>query len=322
MKKENETKYVVLGDDIGNAFVKTSSGIKFFSRVSEGFADYKQYGYNVSWNGKKFCVGDEDGNSFTNANKYESETYNVALLTSIALSFSELSEINVILVLGTPVEDYAIIKDSCAIAAKELGKEPQRINVNGRDVVITICDVVVAPQSAVITNNDESAFPMLVFDFGGGTFDVSGWDLDEDGNPYKTYSKTFDKFGFDKIVDEFETEVRVKKFQRFNDYKSIIDVMDNPTKFGKLDFSDIRDSILTKYVINIESALAKAKAPTMVASIKITGGPANLMAEYLPIMKTYDESLYSVISDRPQFANADMYLAIGNAIVESLNGTN
>lgn len=300
---------VILGIDVGNAFTKTSKGIKFLSKVSNNFG--KNYGntcYDVVWNDKKYLVGDIDGISFTKSNKYTSEEYLVSLLTSVLLSYydNKADIINAYIGLGIPVEEYEYLKEICRKSALQLNT--QQITVNGITKTINIKDVIVVPQSAIIADKSEEDLPSLIFDFGGGTLDVSVWDTNGT-KIYKSYGKTYDEFGFDSVINNFITRIRALKNMNI-DYFKAIKLIDNPiieSKVkGSISLEEDRDIILNEYITKIKKELDKDNLPSYINSVYICGGCANALKELIENVFEYNKG--SVQTDKnPQFSNSNIF---------------
>lgn len=301
---------VGLGIDIGNAFTKTSTGIKFLSKVSNDYGKgYSNNCYDVAWNDSKYLVGDIDGVSFTNSNKYDTEEYLVTLLTSIALSYidEESDVINAYIGLGIPVEEYEYLKEKCKKTALQLNT--QQITVNGVTKTINIEDVIVVPQSAIIADKDIEDLPALIFDFGGGTLDVSVWDINANGKIYKTYGKSYNEFGFDHVVDNFITMLRATRNMNI-DYFNALTLLDNPIIKSKvraeIDITEERDGLLINYLTKVKKILDKDNLPSYINSVYLCGGCGKILKDKLEDVFGYNKG--SVQADKePQLSNAMVY---------------
>lgn len=316
MGKSIKSESFILGVDIGNAYTKTSTGIKFPSKVSKSYGkSYLENAYSVVLNeNEKYLVGDPNGISFTSNNKYRQEEYIITLLTAIALSGREMKmdRLDVNLVLGCPVELFDAQKLLCKETAQNLA--PQNITIGNYSVVINIENVLVAPQSAVVGDKPKEHFPIMVMDFGGGTLDVSIWDLDKDSNPYKTYDKTLNNYGFDSIINQF---IRQLYLQDINcTYEEALNYLNTPkidTVFGSIDYSDIKDSIIREYIKNIFNDLLRYNMPKLINTVHVIGGCSKLVRPYLIEEMKLQESKV-IIDDNPQFSNAEAYYSIGKVV--------
>ena len=301
---------VGLGIDIGNAFTKTSKGVKFLSKVSNDYGKgYSNNCYDVAWNDNKYLVGDIDGVSFTNSDKYTTEEYLVTLLTSIALSYidNDSDVINAYIGLGIPVEEYEYLKDKCKKTALQLNT--QQITVNGVTKTINIKDVTVVPQSAIIADKDMNDLPALIFDFGGGTLDVSVWDINSNGRIYKTYGKSYNEFGFDHVVDKFITALRATRNINI-DYFNALTLLDNPIITSKvrseINITEERDDLLISYLKKIKKELDKDNLPSFINSVYLCGGCGKVLKDKLEEIFEYNKG--SIQADKePQLSNACIY---------------
>lgn len=308
------TPNILLGIDIGNAYCKTSSGIRFLSRVSSAYGkSYTNNAHNLEWNNEKYLVGDIDGMTFTKSDKYTTNEYKATLLTAILLSVKDMDNdnINIYLSLGTPVEQYDECKEICRQTAIELGT--QTITVDKITKTINIKDAIVVPQSAIIGDKNVEDLPSLVIDFGGGTLDVSVWDIDDNGVPYKTYAKSMPEYSFDIIIEKFRNKIRTAYSSEIS-YTDAISLLDNPIKTskvsGEINYSSEVNSILSDYAKMIYSTLKQNNLPTLLNTVYCIGGCGNLMKPY--IEKAFGFVENSITSDKePQFSNVVSYYEVG-----------
>lgn len=318
MSKSNKSNTIILGIDIGNAFTKTSKGIKFQSKVSKDYGkSYLKNAHSVMLNddeNKKYLVGDPYGITFTTSNKYNTNEYMVTLLTAVMLSCLDVEDerLDVNIVLGCPVELYDIQKDICKNTAENLS--PQLVTINNISKIINIENVLVAPQSAIVGDKPKEHFPILVMDFGGGTLDVSLWGLNNNSIPYKTYEKTLCNYGFDTIIDKFIKELYIKNISCT--YEEALNYLNNPiinTVFGSIDYTDIKDSILTWYIKSIFNDLLKYNMPKLINTVYLIGGCTNLIKPYLvKEMNLLEDKV--IVDNNPQFSNANSYYSIGKVV--------
>ncbi|KEH90636.1 ParM/StbA family protein [Clostridium botulinum] len=161
---------MIIGVDLGNYGVKTSSGISFLSKISdiESFTEEN----TVIYEGEKLYIG--EGEFSTDWNKILKETTLPLLFTSLARSSTEnIFEV----VLGLPIQQYKQNK----IRLKDLIQENRgkTITIDGIERDIIISDIEIAPEGASAYYNLSSEErklignkPLIIVDIGGRTTDV------------------------------------------------------------------------------------------------------------------------------------------------------
>lgn len=297
-----------LGADIGNHTSKTSKNVTFRSTVRRGvkeeFASSKHHA--VKWQGVDYVVGDEEGSSYTAVDKYLQDSYKVMLLTSIALSFPEERDITVSLGIGVPVTYYQTYYKKFNEAVKAIGK--QTIMVDDEVYVIEIAHVATLPQSAVVLGKRKFNFPAVVIDIGGGTVDVSEWDIEDDG--IVMVRKQSYPLGFEQILDEFanhvntDTEIGADMLpDKMLKYIMTTDRL--KTKTGVHNVTPFKKAMLASYVQKIHSSMLSDKFSLGLAEdIILTGGPAATLKEYFD---PYFLNTNLVVDDQPQISNAKIF---------------
>jgi len=305
----------VLTVDIGNTFTKTSTNVIFASRVSS----VSKHGSratgisNVTWNGKFYTVGNKDGKLNMESNKYMSDHYKLNLLNAIALSFKGETKIKVRLAVGLPAEYY--IDHSIPLKNEIKKMERQSITINNITYDIEILDVQVFKQGGTLSAETMEMFsyPMLLLDFGGGTLDVSQWkyEKDEFGNKVlgMTKASSFAQHGFEPTIEALLTKFNSAEGSDGNyDISDAIEYLEeDELPFGETNvLQDIKDLVLRPYAEKAISSINSSFKPNTCKDIRIIGGPADLLLEYL---KTEFKKTEPKLIDNkdPQCANAILF---------------
>lgn len=314
---------IILGIDIGNAYTKTSRGVRFLSYVSNKYGtSHIKNSYDVIINDKKFKVGDEEGSSFTGVTKYEKDIYTATLCTAIIRSAQKKflkdnpektledmpTDIRAKVGLGTPLEQYDDCKEECKQSALKIKNMP--VELDGIQYILTIEDAIVEPQSAIISKENTCC---IVFDFGGGTFDAGKWEL-IDGEFYRSgKGYTFNDLGFEALLTEFKTTLINKhKFRNVTTDDAIKLLINKNYKVmgKKKDISEEVDDLLLDFINRMKTELEKNNFDFMSDKLYIIGGCAALLKPY--IIQAYELTEeeaedYIVVQKNPQFSNAVAY---------------
>lgn len=167
----------ILGIDLGNAEVETSSGLKFESKVKIGITKMNKDDIQVTYKNRNYTLGVKDGALNIGKNKHKKINYKLCLLTAIAKSIN-INIIDAKVTVGVPVElfnDKDLVK---SIKDEILTYKNEVITVNGKEKTITIHDAEVFCESGIVFSykkkfkNEKT----LVIDLGGSTVDISLWD--------------------------------------------------------------------------------------------------------------------------------------------------
>ena len=305
----------VLTVDIGNTFTKSSADVTFASRVSSvsKLGSQATGVSNVTWNGKLYTVGNKDGKINMESNKYLSDHYKLNLLNAIALSFKNETNIKVRLAVGLPAEYY--IDHSIPLKNEIKDMEKQSITINNVTYDIEILDVRVFKQGGTLSAETMETFtyPMLLLDFGGGTLDVSQWkyEKDEFGNKVlgMTKASSFAQHGFQPTMEAILTKFNSAEGSDGNyDLSDAIEYLeDNELPFGKENtLKEIKDLILRPYVEKVISSINSSFKPNTCKDIRVIGGPAELLLEYLQTEFVKTEPIL-IDNKNSQCANAILF---------------
>jgi len=311
----NKVLQSVLTVDIGNTFTKTSTNVIFASRVSALSKHGSQSTgvSNISWNGKLYTVGNKEGKLNMEANKYMSEHYKLILLNAIALSFKGETKIRVRLAVGLPAEFY--VDHNVALRNEIKKMEQETLTVNNITYDIEILDVRVFKQGGTLSAETMEAFsyPMLLLDFGGGTLDVSHWkyEKDEFGNKVlgMTKASSFAQHGFQPTIEALLTKFNSAEGSDGNyDLSDAMEYLeDNELPFGEANvLQSIKDLVLRPYVEKAISSINSSFKPNTCKDIRIIGGPAVMLIEYL--QTEFKKTQPKLIDNKnPQCANAMLF---------------
>jgi len=305
----------VLTVDIGNTFTKTSTNVTFDSRVSAvtKHGSHATGVSNITWNGKLYTVGSKDGKLNMDPDKYMSDHYKLNLLNAIALSFKGETNIKVRLAVGLPAEYY--IDHNVALKNEIKKMEKQSIAINNITYDIEILDVQVFKQGGTLSAETMESFsyPMLLLDFGGGTLDVSYWkyEKDEFGNKVlgMTKASSFAQHGFQPTIEALLAKFNSAEGSDGNyDLSDAVEYLeDGELPFGEKDvLQDIKDLVLKPYVEKAISSINSAFKPNTCKDIRVIGGPAALLVDYL--QNEFKRTEPKLIENKnPQCANAILF---------------
>lgn len=152
--------YEILGIDIGNALVKSSTGVIFDSKTTRHEPLYNAD--KIIIDGNTYWIG--TGNYDTSYRKVDKSNYRALLLSAIALSTDK----PVFLSLGLPLSQYR--QDKGTLTNIALSINNTKVTVNGITKFIRIEDTEVFPEG-VATLDDR--FQGIVIDIGGRTTDCA-----------------------------------------------------------------------------------------------------------------------------------------------------
>ncbi|AIY85308.1 stbA family protein (plasmid) [Clostridium baratii str. Sullivan] len=311
---------IILGVDIGNAYTKTSRGVRFLSYVSNRYGtSHIRNSYDVIIDGKEYKVGDEEGSSFTGPTKYEKDIYTATLCTAIIRSAQKKFlkdnpkktlrdmpiDIRAKIGLGTPLEQFDDCKEECRQSALKIKNMP--VELDGIQYALTVEDAIVEPQSAIISKENTCC---IVYDFGGGTFDAGKWEL-IDGKFYKNGNVfTFNDLGFEALLTNFKTILTNKhKFRNVTTDDAVKLLLNKKFKRigqGTIDISKDVDNILLDFVNRIKAELEKNNFDLMADKLYLIGGCAALLKPYVMEANGIDQEDI-IVEKNPQFSNALAY---------------
>ena len=161
---------MIIGIDLGNYAVKTSTGVHFLSKFieSNGF-----YGNEIIYDGKAIVVG--EGEFQTDYKKSMKENTLPLLYSALALSSKDEQCFQV--VLGLPIQQYKNNKSELIKLVEENRAKTVEVNGKKRDIFIT--DITIAPEGASAYYNLPKELKrkigkkqLVVVDIGGRTTDV------------------------------------------------------------------------------------------------------------------------------------------------------
>lgn len=312
---------MIVGVDVGNAYMKVSNRMKVASCVVEGFRenDSPSTCYQLDWNGTSWLVGDEleGGVRFVDMSKCEEEEYKVLVLTGLALAANS-ERCDVQMVTGVPVDYSNSHAGKYQQALKSIKTADVRLRGLGLDkkVKIVVKDAYVVEQAALNLGShaEDYEYPAMFLDFGGGTFDVSCWSLDEKGCPRRDRKHSDYDLGFDKIIQQFADSLK-EQYDYSEDWTKCRDYLHQDTMF--LDGEDvtiktIRDRVLSRYAKRVHTVVRnKNMNYRNVRKIILLGGCADLM---LPYLQQEFKKANFVVDEDPQFSNARLFEDIGRTL--------
>lgn len=161
---------MIIGIDLGNYAVKTSTGVHFLSKFieSNGF-----YGNEIIYDGKAIVVG--EGEFQTDYKKSMKENTLPLLYSALALSSKDEQCFQV--VLGLPIQQYKNNKSELIKLVEE--NRAKTVEVNGKKREVFITDITIAPEGASAYYNLPKELKrkigkkqLVVVDIGGRTTDV------------------------------------------------------------------------------------------------------------------------------------------------------
>jgi len=312
---------VILGLDAGNSYYKTSKGVVLRARVkfdNEGDGLLKSNTYLVKKDGKNHLVGDPEGKTYTNPDKYTTEHFDLCTLTAIALSFPECRDIKVKLVVGTPAGYYKQHAMAYLEKLKKLGLQTINIGDDRGNINIEIIDAICYIQSGIMDSQKEQhEYPLLVLDFGGGTLDASLWRKGDDINPENAdvildSKVSYTQFGFDQILEQITTTFNSKNSTKFKPHELLQYLKRSEITLRKqsYDLQETKDEILIDYIDNVVSSLEQTFDLQQALETCVMGGPTEILLPYLN-MKLDDTA--KLANEHPQLTNALVYLDGGRS---------
>jgi len=314
MNEMNEE--VILGLDAGNSYYKTSKGIVLRARIkfnTEGDGLLKSNTHLVKKDGLSHLVGDPEGKTYTNPDKYATTHFDLCTLTSIALSFPNCKDIKVKLVVGTPAGYYKQHATLYLEKLRTMGAQTINIGDGRGNINIEITDSICYIQSGITDSQKEKFdYPLLVLDFGGGTLDASLWRKGDDINPENTEvildSKvSYTQFGFDQILEQMTTTFNSKNGTKFKPHELLQYLKRSEITLRKqsYDLQKTKDEILIDYIDNVISSLGQTFDLQQALETCVMGGPAEILLPYLNIKL---DNTAKLSSEHPQLTNALAYL--------------
>jgi len=156
---------MILGIDIGNYSVKTSTGVNFKSLVSteENLLGSK---IKIEFDNKTFYIG--EGNRDTELDKASKESFLPLLYSAIALSSP--AQYNKVVV-GLPINQY---KSRKAEIENKISKESnKKIILNDKERTLTITEFKVYTEGVGAYQSLDSEEDMIIIDIGGRTTDIA-----------------------------------------------------------------------------------------------------------------------------------------------------
>ncbi len=161
---------MIIGVDLGNYAVKTSTGVHFLSKFIESNGFYRN---EINYDGKTIVVG--EGEFQTDYKKSMKENTLPLLYSALALSNKEEQCFQ--LVLGLPIQQYKNNKDELIKLIEDNRAKTVEVNGKKRDIFIT--DVAIAPEGASAYYNLSKECKasiekkqLVIVDIGGRTTDV------------------------------------------------------------------------------------------------------------------------------------------------------
>lgn len=310
--------------DVGNAFTKTHSGIKFPSTVKEVFNlnedNTDAYTTVVEYEGTTYRVGSQKAESMMDPNKYQSIDYKLLVLTAIVEHFNLMSEkqgkpaktdLSVRLGLGLPAQYYT---DHVDLLKNEFKRQEFSLTIDEKTYDIKIIDVQVFKQGGTLSRDDAENYdyPMLIVDFGGGTLDASYWDsvTTKRGTkePRLTDSISDERYGFQQIMHELRTKLVSNTNSKLSIYNLIDYLEDNHVHFLSDDlFRALVEETLMPYANDVYRHLHNRFDIISTKQICLIGGPARLLVEYFKEMVPPTCEVKLMNESNPQFANVNLF---------------
>ena len=174
------------------------------------------------------------------------ETFNAETISSLILSkLKEDAEYR----LGEPI-------DGAVITVPAYFSDPQRTATSdaARLAKLNVLDIINEPTAAAIAfgmaKNITKKQKIMVYDFGGGTFDVSILDIDEDNITVVATNGNHKLGGYDidrEIFNWVKSEAEKAGFDIENDVKALQSIMIQAEK-AKRDLSDEDETVITVYI--------------------------------------------------------------------------
>lgn len=283
--------YEILGIDIGNALIKSSSGIVFESKITT--IEPLNATDSVTINGVTYYLrhGDYD----TTYRKVDKKYYMPMLLSSIALS----SDKPVCLILGLPLSQYR--EDKARLTNMVMQNGSTSIALNGVTKNINIIDVDVFPEGVVTL---EDSFQGIVVDIGGRTTDcaliTNIRDVRKINNPLSLPYGTINLYGdiIKTLNKEFSLDLNLGDAERIMTAGLYLD--------GKKQSIDFLEEIFKNFAEKIVNSL-RVEYSTRTNLINLTGGGSSILYKY--IKKILGEGV--MLQENPIMANANAYYELG-----------
>lgn len=299
-------KIIDLGIDLGNGYTKFGGGMKFASKVKKGslskIAGVKKSSevHQVVYEEEEWIVG--EGNSFIGADRYFDKSYEMALLTAIALATSKRrNPVEVNLVIGVPVEHYDELAEDIQDHFENIGVK--QITVNGKLHIIEIKSIGVFIEGALpIKDNDDTH--MITIDVGAGTINIIEWEEQEIINKYTNNGSFNDMYTSiaSYLNGKHKTRLNPSKVQKLMG-ESTMDLKTGET----VDITDMYDIVRTT-IVDVLSYLTKFDFDGCKA-IKVFGGGANQTFKY------WKEKLPKAeIVENSQFVNQEVYQGVAETL--------
>lgn len=298
----------ILGIDLGNTEVKNDLGQKFESKVKIGITSMNKEDIQVSYNGRNYTLGTNDGILNISENKHMKLNYKLCMLTAIAKSIKE-DNISCKVVTGVPVEKFEIKELVESIKAEILTYQDEVITINGHKKIITVQDAEVFCESGIPYSNQVrfAKERTLVIDLGGSTIDISLWNgLRQER--CKTYRQ-----GMLTLFEDIIKSINVTFGSNLKPYES-------KSMIGKSVYSinqeikniEFINADIENYMIGLLSYINQyfTEADSC-DSIQLIGGGAIILEKYFK-----EEYKRAELFPNAEFANAYTYRKIGEMIWE------
>lgn len=305
--------------DVGNTYVKTNELVLTPSTVIEVTkledVNYTN-AFKVEWKGKLYIVGSRKGEPDMSPDKFKSEHYKVNLLSAIVAHFDNKKKIDVRLVLGLPPKHF----DEYNVELKKeiLALGEQSIKIDGVTYQINILDVLVSKQGSTLSVDriEEFKYPLMLLDFGGGTLDISYWEKQMSRKArqgmklFLTETRSFTEFGFEIVMSEMVTRCNSMPGSdgKCNSYKLIEYLEEGEIPLAPEGFiQELKEDILIPFCKNVFAKIKVELSPNSCKDIRIIGGPAKMLMEYLaPMFLAGNPTCIGDINDT-QYINAILF---------------
>lgn len=292
---------MILAVDNGFHMTKNSKGVHFYSTIRKGEDVINNNAIQVIVDGESYIVGESNGEYISDADKLKTESNRKNLilctLTSIALAYPKDEEIDITLVVGTPVSLFAKQKDQLK---EVMSKLPNSIYVNktGLKHKINVKEVLVFPQgiSTVFRHFKEiSDNSSMVIDIGGGSVDVSEF------SGLKVVEKaTY----FDGMLVLYEKIAQFINNEHYTNFKSdqIYGLLERGffTANGERVSMSIVSDLIEHHVSELMTKINRSFSINNVDNVFLTGGGAKQLRPYL---QQYISNIQ--VENNAQFSNAN-----------------
>lgn len=298
-----------LGIDLGNGFCKYGVGERFASKVKQGellklSTSVKSASelHEVVYEDETYIVG--EGASFIDEDRYFTKSYEIALLTAIALSNKKkYHPVEAHVVVGVPVEHYNRHAEKIEEHLNKLGSK--HIVVDGVHHLIEVKSVTVFIEGALpIRDNDNSH--TITIDVGTGTINIIEW------NEQSIVNKYTNDVAFNWVFTRIREVIDQKYGMKYSP-EECSKFIQNPvinTKTGKVNISEDVSTILEEIIGNMLS-YTKHINFNGADAIKVFGGGAidtfKVWKKYFPKAELIDNS---------QYINQTIYKAVVEALDE------